>query len=247
MERPIFAGLLLFQSFLAALGQLINIGSSAAPFIGSLGFFTAMCLDTTLAYMHHTPPFNDDRELPLWAYPVAMFLPLCCGVQLLAATLVVFVPLVSFKTSRPRLTLIIVCSQTGRMGGDAPAEFIIASTVTVIGALCISFVLALAHRFGPRILRRAVIFTFLGLGVAMAFFYAQDTFDRTHQKRLFVVHKEDVSVELVDSIIFDCAARTILRGFTNWAWQFVWWPKHLQRSLIWFRYQSYYELLLMLW
>lgn len=174
MERPIFAGLLLFQSSLAALGQLINIGSSAAPFIGSLGFFTAMCLDTALAYMHHTLPFNNDRELPLWAYPIAMFLPLCCGVQLLAATLVVFVPL------------------TGRMGGDAPAEFIIASMVTVIGALCISFVPALAHRFGPQILRRTVILTFLGLGVAMAFFYTQDTFDRMHQKRLFVVHKEDL-------------------------------------------------------
>lgn len=115
------------------------------------------------------------------------------------------------------------------MGGDAPAEFIIASMVTVIGALCISFVPALAHRFGPQILRRTVILTFLGLGVAMAFFYAQDTFDRMHQKRLFVVHKEDVSVEFVDSVIFDCAAtRTTMGGFVNWAWQwrymFVWWP-----------------------
>ncbi|KAL4061947.1 hypothetical protein V8B97DRAFT_2025645 [Scleroderma yunnanense] len=174
MERPIFAGLLLFHSFLAAIGQFVNIGSSAAPFIGSLGFFTSLCLDTVLAYKDHSLHSRDDRELPLWAYPIAMLLPLSGGVQLLAATLVVFVPL------------------TGRTGGDAPAEFIIASIVAVIGALCVSFTPAFAHRFGPRILRLAVVLILLGLGVAMAFFYSQNPFDRMHQKRLFVVHKEDL-------------------------------------------------------
>ena len=94
MERPIFSSLFLFQSFLAAFGQFMNIGSSVAPFIGSLGFFTAMSLDTALAYMNDTLHL-DDRELPLWAYPIAMLLPLSCGVQLLSAALVVFVPLVS--------------------------------------------------------------------------------------------------------------------------------------------------------
>lgn len=92
------------------------------------------------------------------------------------------------------------------MGGDAPAEFIIALIIAIVGAFCVSYAPALAHRFGPQVLRRAIVLTLLGLGVAMAFFYAQDTFDRMHQKRLFVVHKEDVGVQPMDSFIFGYVA-----------------------------------------
>ncbi|KAG6333449.1 hypothetical protein ID866_5639 [Astraeus odoratus] len=181
MERSIFIALLLFQSFLAAFGQLLNIGSSGAPFLGSVGFFVAVCLDVMYKPQRkitfHSPESvdkADDEPLPLWAYPLAMVVSLTIGVQLLAATLVVFVPL------------------TGRIGGDAPAEFIIASIVAVLGAFCISCTPAFAHRFGPSALRQALALSILSLGLAMAFFYVQDPFDRMHQKRLFVVHKEDV-------------------------------------------------------
>ncbi|KAI6102551.1 hypothetical protein EV401DRAFT_2023493 [Pisolithus croceorrhizus] len=197
MERPIFMALLLFQSFLAAFGQVLNIGSSAAPFLGAVGFFAAMCVDTALALRTRSSPFNGDKssanhvhnnggngkvdqvrtsgqELSLWSYVIAMLIPLTAGVQMLAATLVVFVPL------------------TGRIGRDAPAEFIIASIVSILGAFCVSFIPALAHRFGPRFLRQMLWMSILSLGLTMAFFCAQDSFDRMHQRRLFVVHKENM-------------------------------------------------------
>lgn len=193
LERPVFASLLLFQSLLAACGQLMNIGSSAPLFLGSVGFFIALCVDTVLmrtSAQRFQPNGNagdcqsvikgvhqeldDGCPLSLWAYAIAMLIPLTSGIQLLASTLIVFVPL------------------TGRMGENAPAEFIVASIVAVLGAFCLSFIYALAHRFSPHILRLVMVSLLIVLGVAMAFFYAQDPFDRQHQKRLFVVHKEDL-------------------------------------------------------
>lgn len=88
----------------------------------------------------------------------------------------------------------LICeSQTGRIGGDAPGEFIIASIVTVLGAVMISFSVPFAHRFGSATLRHALILAIVALGVVMAFFYNQASFDEKHQKRLFVIHMEDVS------------------------------------------------------
>ncbi|KIO07538.1 hypothetical protein M404DRAFT_997720 [Pisolithus tinctorius Marx 270] len=190
MERPIFMALLLFQSFLAAFGQILNIGSSAALFLGALGFFVALCIDTALAPRMRLSSLNGDKpianhprkgqagtagqELSLWSYVIAMLIPLTVGVQLLAATLVVFVPL------------------TGRFGKDAPAEFIIASIVSILGVFSVSFTPALAHRFGPRFLWQMLWLSIVSLGLVMAFFYVQDPFDRMHQRRLFVVHKDNM-------------------------------------------------------
>lgn len=138
MERPIFMALLLFQSFLAAFGQLLNIGSSSALFLGAIGFFVAMCVDTAHLALRtssssingNKPIANDarnssgygmpgqvgtgDQEVSLWSYVIVMLIPLTAGVQLLAVSLIVFVPL------------------TGRIGRDAPAEFIIADRKSVV-------------------------------------------------------------------------------------------------------------------
>lgn len=57
----------------------------------------------------------------------------------------------------------------------------------------ISFGLPFAHRFGPATLRHLLVLAILALGVVMAFFYNQPPFDQKHQKRLFVIHMEDVS------------------------------------------------------
>ncbi|KAG6381856.1 hypothetical protein JVT61DRAFT_470 [Boletus reticuloceps] len=194
LEKPMLAALLLFQSGLAAVGQLFNIGSSVAPFLGATGMFVALGVDALLAQSRRTSDANHaskengadkatekraldgttQSDVSLWIYAVAMVIPLITGTQLLSALLVVFVPL------------------TGRIGGDAPSEFIIASMVTILGAFTISFVVPFAHRFGPATLRRALVLAILALGVAMAFFYNQVPFDRKHQKRLFVIHMEDL-------------------------------------------------------
>lgn len=113
LEKPIMAALLLFQSGLAAVGQLFNIGSSAAPFLGAMGMFAALGVDTLLARNRQIPLTRGPKEngthketdkrvldstvqsdVSLWTYAIAMLIPFTTGIQLLSATLVVFVPLV---------------------------------------------------------------------------------------------------------------------------------------------------------
>lgn len=121
LEKPILVASLLFQSGLAAVGQLFNIGSSTGPFLGATGLFAALGIDTLLArnrrasYAEHRSKENGgdgtnkaakkripnstvQSDVSLWTYAIAMLIPLTTGIQLLATSLVVFVPLVWFAT-----------------------------------------------------------------------------------------------------------------------------------------------------
>ena len=99
------------------MGQLFNIGSSAAPFLGAAGMFVALGVDTLLARnrrasaaKHNSKQNGTDNankkqvhdgtaqsDVSLWTYAIAMVVPLTTGMELLSATLVVFVPLVCFS------------------------------------------------------------------------------------------------------------------------------------------------------
>jgi len=61
-----------------------------------------------------------------------------------------------------------------------------------MGAYNLPLVLPFAHRFGHRILSRTVIFLVLATGATMAYFSTRSPFDDMHQKRLFVLHHENV-------------------------------------------------------
>jgi hypothetical protein len=50
-------------------------------------------------------------------------------------------------------------------------------------------------------LRRALVLAILALGLVMAFFYNQAPFDEKHQKRLFVIHVENVSRFLLAVVV----------------------------------------------
>ena len=83
-------------------------------------------------------------------------------------------------------------SQTGRIGADAPADNVIATIVSAIGSLALPLVIPLSHRFGPRALKRGAVFmTIVTIGL-MAVFARRTPFDEMHQKRLFVLHLENV-------------------------------------------------------
>lgn len=67
---------------------------------------------------------------------------------------------------------------------------------TIIAVLCApAFPLAvpLAHRFGRRALLRGIVVMTVVTTISIAYFSAQEPFDEMHQKRLFVVHMENVS------------------------------------------------------
>lgn len=72
---------------------------------------------------------------------------------------------------------------------------------SLIGAYAYSSVLPLSHRFSRRTLFRSVLCLSVLSGVAMLVFKQRDVFDELHQKRLFVLHMENVRV-LVSPLIY---------------------------------------------
>jgi len=83
------------------------------------------------------------------------------------------------------------------MGSEAPADNMIATIVTSIAALAFPLALPFSHRFGRKALLRGVINVFILVGVLMALFALRVPFDKMHQKRLFVVHQENVSIHYI--------------------------------------------------
>ncbi|EIW75315.1 hypothetical protein CONPUDRAFT_169679 [Coniophora puteana RWD-64-598 SS2] len=171
-EKTLFTSQLLLTSFLAAAVQLAGVGSSAMFFLSSLSVFASLIVNAVVVNANRKGA--KEGEVSLIAYAVAQSVPLLTGTQLVTATLDVFVPL------------------TGRIGSDAPAEHIIATLVSSMTAYTFSLALAFVHRFGPRVLRRGIVFALLVSGVSIAYFAQRPVFDEMHQKRLFVIHNESL-------------------------------------------------------
>jgi hypothetical protein len=81
-----FTSLLLLQTFLACVIQFAGIGSAVLYFISGSFLFLSLLLNAL---------FTNGGEIALWTYALAQFVPILTGTQLMAATLDVFVPLVS--------------------------------------------------------------------------------------------------------------------------------------------------------
>jgi hypothetical protein len=64
----------------------------------------------------------------------------------------------------------------------------------LLGAYAYSSVLALSHRFSRRTLARSVLYTSVLSGAAMLVFMQREAFDEMHQKRLFIIHMENVGI-----------------------------------------------------
>ena len=81
------------------------------------------------------------------------------------------------------------------MGADAPSENIIATIIASLGALSLPLLLPFSHRFGRRALFRGIISMSIVTVVLMGIFTMKVPFDAMHQKRLFVLHLENVSFD----------------------------------------------------
>ena len=64
--------------------------------------------------------------------------------------------------------------------------------MAINGAYILPLVVPFMNRFSRRVLLRAVILVSMVTGVAMAVFAMRSPFDSMHQKRLFVIHMENV-------------------------------------------------------
>ena len=81
------------------------------------------------------------------------------------------------------------------MGEEAPAEHIIATIVGVLGGYTLPLAIPFIHRYPRAVLIRSILLLSLLTTVSIAVFSVREPFDAMHQKRLFVIHMENVSVE----------------------------------------------------
>lgn len=162
---------MLVQAYISVVLQLVGIGSAA------IYYLSALPLGLALVFNHLVVDVPD--EIQLWTYGLGQLMPLLTGTQLICTVLDVFVPL------------------TGRFGEEAPGEHIIASIVAITGSYTLPLVIPFAHRFSRRLLVRAVVLFSMVTGIAMVVFAGRSPFDAMHQKRLFVIHMENVGLLLL--------------------------------------------------
>jgi fumarate reductase subunit D len=74
-----------------------------------------------------------------------------------------------------------------------PADNVVATIVSVVGASMLPLSLPFAHRYSRRVLVRAVTLLGAVTVIGMVAFSMRQPFDAMHQKRLFVIHAENVT------------------------------------------------------
>ncbi|KAJ7923479.1 hypothetical protein B0H13DRAFT_1979948 [Mycena leptocephala] len=166
-EKTVFSAILLLQAAAAFSIQLINVGSAALFFISGLPIFVALLLNNVALTTRK-------GEISLWTYVVGQFFPLLTGTLVMVPTVEVFVPL------------------TGRLG-NVPADNIVATLISILGSQALPLAIPFAHRFGRKSLRKLVVVLSAVTLVNMAIYSRKDVFDEMHQKRLFVLHLENVT------------------------------------------------------
>ncbi|KAF7291994.1 Peptide hydrolase [Mycena indigotica] len=165
-EKSALASILLAQSLLAFIIQLFNVGSAAIFFIVAMPIFGALVVNDLV--------LSTTGEISLWFYGLGSFAPLLCGTLLTVPTLEVFVPL------------------TGRMG-PVPADHIVATLVSILGAISLPLTIPFAHRVGYQSLRKMVGILGAAVLLDIAIYAQKNVFDSMHQKRLFVIHLENIT------------------------------------------------------
>jgi len=174
LEHSSLVGLNIYYTTFMLLGHALGVGSSYLFAIGSIGSLAALCINDYLLQRHQ--PVHE-KGLSLVSYLVGQVLPIMLGVEGIIGFLDLFVPL------------------TGRLGADAPVEFIIASLTSGVGFLIIPMFLPFIHRFGASFTARLVVLLTLLTFASLTFFTRQSwsPYDSLHPKRIFVLHMENTS------------------------------------------------------
>ncbi|EKM81542.1 hypothetical protein AGABI1DRAFT_69822 [Agaricus bisporus var. burnettii JB137-S8] len=166
-EQAIFNAMLLLQSTLALAIQMAGIGSASVFFLSGLPMLVALLINPLIT--------GSTKTISLVAYALVQVEPLLVGTLILATVAEVFVPL------------------TGRIGAQAPADHIVASIVSILGSQIIPALLPFIHRFERRKIWNGIVLSSIATAIVMAVFSMRRPFDEMHQKRLFVIHAENIT------------------------------------------------------
>ncbi|KAM0755633.1 hypothetical protein T439DRAFT_320338 [Meredithblackwellia eburnea MCA 4105] len=168
LEHAALVGQVVHYALLTLLGHSVGLGSSYLFGVCSLQSIVALLLNDYVL----SP---GQRRVHLLTYFFGQASPLLLGVEGLIGLLDLFVPL------------------TGRMGAEAPADFIIASLTTAVGFMAVPMFLPFIHRFGPIATSRIAIFLTFATAGSLGWFTrpSWNVFDAAHPKRLLVLHMEN--------------------------------------------------------
>ncbi|KLO13952.1 hypothetical protein SCHPADRAFT_920864 [Schizopora paradoxa] len=166
-ERTLLNAVLLSHSLLALLIQAAGIGSSGLFFLSGTPILAGLLLERFMSASYD--------DVWLGTYVLGQLIPISFGTELFSATADFFVPL------------------TGRMGAEAPAEFIIALMVGSIGLYIVPLAVPFCHRFGRKFVRKATVLSGAVSAIMIILFSLRSPFDAMHPKRLYVIHSENVT------------------------------------------------------
>ncbi|KAI8822253.1 uncharacterized protein EV422DRAFT_526204 [Fimicolochytrium jonesii] len=170
-ERTVFNGTILFFCIGIAVTDHYQLGFAYVLSIKTAALLFGRIVD--IALTSHKP----GGGAPL--HPAAYFvvsIPFALTVELAACTLNLFVPI------------------SGRSGADTPVDIIV-SFLAGYFVFAMSYpVVAIAHRFGVRSMRKTIWGLAVASVIAVAVFLtAVKPFDRMHPKRIFIEYKENVT------------------------------------------------------
>ncbi|GAA6054771.1 hypothetical protein JCM3770_000935 [Rhodotorula araucariae] len=167
IEHASLVGIVVFDAGILLLGHTLGVGSIYLYAIGAASSLTALLINDYAMR-------NKSRSLHLVTYVVGQSLPLLVGVEGIIGFLDLFVPL------------------TGRLGAEAPVDFIIATLVGAVGYLTL---LPFCHRWGASFTARLAVFFLLLSAFSVGWFTrpSWSPYDAAHPKRLLVLHMENTT------------------------------------------------------
>ncbi|KAM0793486.1 hypothetical protein ACM66B_000927 [Microbotryomycetes sp. NB124-2] len=200
LEHAQLLGFLISFTCTAVLGHSLGVGSTYL-----LGLGVTSVLVTIIVNDYVLRPGKG--QVHLAAYLVGMFVPMLLGVEGLVGFLDLFVPL------------------TGRLGADAPVDFIIATLTSAVGFLCVPMIVPFSHRFGPKVTSRLALFLTFWTAGTLGWFTrpSWQPYDKMHPKRLLVLHMENTTttpphynlhVASVDGAPFEDLVVSATKGLT---------------------------------
>ncbi|GAA5957518.1 hypothetical protein JCM3765_001166 [Sporobolomyces pararoseus] len=184
LEHSSLVGLLIYYTTFMLLGHSVGIGSSYLFAIGSIGSLLALCFNDYVLVRQPQPQHQQRAgaasrsvSINLMTYLVGQILPILLGVEGIIGFLDLFVPL------------------TGRLGADAPVDFIIATLTSAVGFLIIPMFLPFIHRFGASFTARLLVLLTFTTVLSLSFFTRSNwsPYDSQHPKRIFVLFMENTS------------------------------------------------------
>ncbi|GAA5858742.1 hypothetical protein JCM8547_004967 [Rhodosporidiobolus lusitaniae] len=179
LEHATLVGLVVYYTLALLAGHAAGIGSSYLFAIGAVSALAALVVNDYVIYPGEK---TGRKKVHLVSYVIGQALPLLLGIEGIIGFLDLFVPL------------------TGRMGADAPVEYIIASLTSAVGYLCVPMLLPFVHRYGASFTARlALLLTFVTAGTLGWFSRpSHSPYDAAHPKRLLIFHTENTAVSPPD-------------------------------------------------